>query len=168
MVLARFRTALTACLLRLAVPLSFGVILDALVGRQGASADEAAAAAAAAEWDPEEAATLVKLEELRARCFDNAVQAARLEEELCNVPRPVADCLVEVKVPPDVLEKMLNRASSAAERAAWIAGQPLGSQGRRLLLSAGPSPVLSAEGDDILRKRLYEEAREWWERHCSL
>lgn len=76
--------------------------------------------------------------------------------------------LVQVTLHHQVLDAMLARASSEAERGDWLRGRPRATQERCLLLTKLPAAA-NADGGSIddestLRQAMYNEGRSWWER----
>lgn len=146
---------------------SVGVFLDALSGRTGAAADQAAAAAmnSVRPGSLKEGADAIKgLAELRARMVKRASEQYLTESEeeagLTLSPQP----LIEVRLRPEALAALLDRAASDEEREAWATGQSLRGQARRLLFVELPA-AKSMTSHGTPQHPLYEESRKWWEEH---
>lgn len=73
------------------------------------------------------------------------------------IPVPEALPLIEIGLYPSDLQRLLQSAPSAAARAAWLSGDVVPDQERRLLLRESRCSL----------RVLYDEGREWWEERAA-
>lgn len=128
---------------------SFGVFLDALIGRKGAAADAAAERAKEVTLWRSEAEGLQAVARLRARLSFAAPQKSSPQVAGDDRTAGSAQPLIEVRLRPDQLAVMLDRAADEDERTAWATGRAFDGQSRRLLLAAIPpaSLVVGKQGN---------------------
>lgn len=140
---------------------SFGIYLDALIGRRGGAANRAAArvthgASPYRRWDLR---YLAAARRSSGKAGSAKKRDGKAAEGYCYP-------LVEVRLRPAALAAVLDRADDGEQRAAWTTGRPHPAQSRRLLLVESSMVPLTASYDSS-RHSLYEEAQQWWGEQCK-